>query len=146
MISKTLYTVVNMILFSAIVYLTHIPTVNAEIVVIVHPQNQSTFDTSDIKKIFLGKAKKFANGVDATPFNMESSVPAAEQFTTKVIGKSISQLNAYWSKKIFTGKGTPPKALQSYEEALKEVASNPNAIAYVDKSAVTSDVKVVATF
>ncbi|WP_448566034.1 phosphate ABC transporter substrate-binding protein [Thalassotalea ganghwensis] len=127
-------------------YFTIIATANAEIAVIVHPQNQSTFDTADIKKIFLGKAKKFANGAEATPFTLENSLPAAEQFTTKVIGKSISQLNAYWSKKIFTGKGTPPKALQSNEKVLKEVASNPNAIAYIDKSAVTSDVKVIATF
>ncbi|WP_205623836.1 hypothetical protein [Pseudoalteromonas rubra] len=39
--------------------------VHAEVVVIVHPSNDSSFDKDEIKKIFLGKTKSFSNGRNA---------------------------------------------------------------------------------
>lgn len=118
----------------------------AEVVVIVHPSNTSTFDQSDIKKIFLGKSKKFSNGRTAIALNADDSMSFTDEFNTKVIGKSSSQLNAYWSKKIFTGKGTPPQKMSTSAEIIDAVSSNPDAIGYIDKSAVTDNIKIVATF
>ena len=66
-------------------------------------------------------------------------------FYERVICRSSQQIKAYWSKQIFSGKGTPPKAASNNDEVLKLVASNPNLIGYVDSSKVNSDVKVVLT-
>jgi ABC-type phosphate transport system substrate-binding protein len=44
---------------------------------------------------------------------------------------------------VFTGKATPPKELPSSAEVVKAVSADPNAIGYIDKSAVDGSVKVV---
>lgn len=118
----------------------------ADVAVVVHPTNDSTFDQATIKKIFLGKAKSYSNGRSAILISASYNDPATEEFNSKVLGKSSSQVKAYWSKILFTGKGTPPQEMDSNAAVISSVASNPDAIGYLDASAVTADVKVVATF
>lgn len=117
----------------------------ADIAVIVNAQNGATVDENTIKKLFLGKAKSFADGSSATPVNQDATA-LFDEFNDKVIGKSSSQLNAHWSKLVFTGKGTPPKKLANDQAVLEFVSSNANAIGYVDAAAVNSKVKVVASY
>ena len=119
---------------------------NAEVAVVVHPANANTLDTTAISRIFLGKMKEFPDGSQAVPVTqLSESAPTAE-FNDKVLSKSASQLKAYWSKLVFTGKGTPPKEVESDAAIIDLVSSNPNIIGYVDSSAVTGSVKVIATF
>jgi ABC-type phosphate transport system substrate-binding protein len=68
---------------------------------------------------------------------------AREAFYSQVAGKSASQVKAAWSRLMFSGKGTPPKELGSSAEVKKMIASNPNAIGYIEKSAVDGSVKVL---
>lgn len=123
-----------------------LPKAIADVAIVVHPSNESTFDQSTIKKIFLGKTKSFSNGRSAILISSNYSDPVTDEFNSKVIGKSSSQVKAYWSKILFTGKGTPPQEMKTNSEVVTAVASNPDAIGYIDASAVTGDVKVVATF
>jgi ABC-type phosphate transport system substrate-binding protein len=47
---------------------------------------------------------------------------------------------------VFSGKATPPKELLSSSADVKKfVAANPDAIGYIEKSAVDGSVKVVLT-
>jgi len=62
------------------------------------------------------------------------------------VKKTQSQYTAYWAKLMFTGKGIPPKEIESEKELVMLVSKNPNLIGYVDASAVTDDVRVVARF
>jgi len=119
---------------------------NAEVAIVVHPSNGSNFNKSIIKKIFLGKSKSFSNGRAAILLSASPKEPVTEEFNKKVIGKSSNQVNAYWSKMIFTGKGTPPQEMASTDEIISAISANPDAIGYIDASAATGDVKVVATF
>lgn len=116
------------------------------VAVIVHPSNASDFDLSTIKKIYLGKKKSFSNGRTAIVLSVSNSDPTMTEFNEKVMDKSNSQIKAYWSKIIFTGKGTPPQEMPSASEIIHSVASNPDSIGYIDASAATDAVKIVATF
>lgn len=118
----------------------------ADVAIVVHPSNASNFDKSLIKKIFLGKKKTFSNGRPAILLSIPPKTPVTEEFNKKVIGKSSNQVNAYWSKMVFTGKGTPPQEMPSASEIISAISTNPDAIAYIDASAVTDAVKVIATF
>lgn len=118
----------------------------AEVAIVVHPSNASTFDKSSIKRIFLGKSKSFSNGRPAILLSASPKDPVTEEFNKKVIGKSSNQVNAYWSKMIFTGKGTPPQEMASSSDIISAISANPDAIGYVNSSAITSDVKIIATF
>lgn len=118
----------------------------ADIAVVVHPANNSTLDKNAIERIFMGKTTNFDNGRAALPINAAKGSATREVFNTAVIGRSDAQVNAYWSKLLFTGKGTPPKELGSDQDIIATVSANEDAIGYIDAAAVTSAVKVVATF
>ena len=63
-----------------------------------------------------------------------------------MLNKSGSQLKSYWSKLVFTGKGTPPKVVANDAEVISLISANPNLIGYIDAAAVTGTVKVIAKF
>lgn len=113
--------------------------------VIVHPSNSNILDKSDIKKVFLGKSKKFPNGEQAVPIAL-SEGKARDEFLSAVIEKSESQLKAYWSKLIFTGKGQAPKSVENEAEIVKLISQNPNMIGYVSDAALDDSVKVLIKF
>ena len=115
----------------------------AEVVVIVHPSNGSALSAKNVQRIFLGKEKKFANGSAASPINQAAGAAARGEFDTSVLGRSSTQVSAYWSKLVFTGKGIPPKEVADDAAMVAAVAADASAIGYVDSSAVTGDVKAV---
>lgn len=117
----------------------------AEVAVIVNPANSSALDADAIKKIYLGKSKSFDNGTKVNPVNQDGN-SIADEFNDKVVGKSGSQLNAYWSKLVFTGKGTPPEKLSNDQAVIDFVSSNADGIGYIDSAKVTDSVKVVGKF
>lgn len=116
------------------------------VAVIVHPSNNSALNETEISRIFLGKMKSFPSGGQAIPINQEEGTGARGAFEGTVLKKSASQIKAYWSKLVFTGKGTPPRQVGGDSDVLNLVKANPNIIGYIDESAVTGDVKVIATF
>lgn len=124
--------------------LTGILQANAEIAIIVHPDNASTFNDDEIKRLFLGKSKSFPSGEKATPLTLADNT-VTDDFNKKVLNKSSSQVKAYWSKLVFTGKGMPPKELSS-SDLISEVSANPEMIGYIDAAQVSDKVKVVASF
>lgn len=119
----------------------------AEVAVIVSPGNANThIDQETIARVFLGKTKNFPDGSQAVPVDQSSGSDSRETFNAVVLGKSASQLKAYWSRLIFTGKGTPPKESGDDTAVKALISKNPNMIGYIDSSAVDDSVKVVYQF
>ena len=120
---------------------------SAEVAVIVSSNNgNSNISAADISKVFLGKSKSFPDGSQAIAIDQNDNSAARDEFNDKVLGKSSSQLKSYWSRLIFTGKGTPPKQVANDAAIKAAVAGNPAMIGYIDASAVDGTVKVVAKF
>lgn len=115
----------------------------AETVVIVHPSNAAGIDAKQVQRIFLGKEKKFSDGTETIPVNQVADSSVRSDFDTTVLGRSSSQVSAYWSKLVFTGKGVPPKEVNNDAEVIELVAKNPSAIGYVDSASVNDSVKVI---
>ncbi|GAB2910654.1 type 2 periplasmic-binding domain-containing protein [Rheinheimera gaetbuli] len=120
-------------------------TVNAAIAVVVHPSNQTSITQEELARLYTGKMSAFSDGSSAVPVNLADSVPLRSEFDQKALGRSSSQVKAFWSKLVFTGKGTPPKEVASDSEVLTLVANNPNIIGYVSATAVSDKVKVLFT-
>ncbi len=93
--------------------------------------------------LFLGKSDQLPGVGTALLLDQGESSAVREQFYTKVTGKSASQVKAAWSRLVFSGKATPPKEIASSAEVKQLVAANPNAVGYIDKSAVDATVKVL---
>lgn len=94
----------------------------------------------------MGKTKSFPDGSQAVPVDQNEGSATRATFNEKVLNKSDSQLKSYWSRLIFTGKGTPPKESGTDAEVKALVANNPNIIGYIDSAAVDASVKVVHKF
>ncbi|WP_233716687.1 type 2 periplasmic-binding domain-containing protein [Ketobacter alkanivorans] len=118
----------------------------AEIAVIVHPANDSSLQADDIAKLYLGKSKKFSNGQSAIALDRGEGTELRVKFLESTVGKDESQMKSYWSRLIFTGKGIPPKVVETDAEVKELVSRNPDTIGYIDAGAVDDTVKVVATF
>lgn len=124
---------------------------SGELAIIVNANNQvSEITAEQVASIFLGKSRRLPDGTKVIPIDQfEGEKPRAE-FYSKIVQKSQSQLNSYWSRLIFTGKGQPPFAVTGDSEVLEFIASNPNMIGYVDLATVeslagVSDIKVLLT-
>ena len=114
--------------------------------VVVHKSNGDEFDKQSISRIFLGKAKSFPSGASAIPINQSENMEVTTLFNREVLNKSNSQLKAYWSKLVFTGKGTPPQAVSNDNEVIELVKNNPNFIGFISDTSVIDNVKIIATF
>ena len=111
----------------------------AEVAVIVNAGAAATPSQSDVANIFLGKNKSL-KGVDQKDWN-----PTKEKFYTSVTNKNEAQLKSYWSGLVFTGKGQPLPSVAGDADVVAKVAAEADAIGYVDKAAVTDQVKVLFT-
>jgi ABC-type phosphate transport system substrate-binding protein len=113
---------------------------HADVVVIVSAKSPITSITAEqTARIFLGKA----SSGDAFPVDQPEGSAIRDEFYSKVVHKSPSQLAAYWAKVIFTGDGRPPEMLESDVAVRKAVANNPKAIGYIDKSTIDESVRVI---
>lgn len=121
-----------------------LPTAHAEIVVIVSSKSPvENLAKDQVSDIFLGKTPTFPDGTLAVPIELAPGVGVRDEFHDQVTEKSESQIRSYWSKMLFSGKGSPPKEVSNNAEMLKLIVNNPNMIGYVDKASVDASVKKV---
>ena len=117
---------------------------HAALAIIVHPSNNMSGITADqAADIYLGKSGVFPNGQRVSPVDQVPSSLARQKFYKTVVKKDGSVLKVYWSKLLFTGKGQPPREIGDDADLKSWVASNPDAIGYVDGKFVDSTVKVL---
>lgn len=118
---------------------------SAEVVVIVNSASSvGSASADDIAQVFLGKRSSIG-GSDFKAVDQSEGNAARAVFYDKVVQKNPSQLNAYWSKLIFTGKGAPPQQVGGDTDVVDAVSMDEEAIGYVDSSAVAEGVKVIYT-
>lgn len=121
-------------------------TVNAEILVVVGKASTiENLSEQDVANIFLARTNRLADG------NRVITLKLTDQhyepgFYYKISGKNASQINAYWTTLIFTGKGKPPKECADRKKLLEELARHPEAIAYISSEQLTDQMKVVYKF
>ena len=115
------------------------------VVVVVNPKASVSSLTADqLASLYLGKSSSLPGGISQA-VDLPESNPVREQFYTKSSGRNAAQVKAVWARLAFSGKATPPKEVASSAEVKKLVASNPEAIGYIEKSALDGSVKAVLT-
>jgi len=107
----------------------------------------SSFASMDIdmaRRIFLGR--EFSLNGQNIALVYQGEGPTRTDFETKVLGKTGSDLTAYWSKLIFTGKATPPLEAGG-DDGVKALVGRVNgSIGYISDGAVDDSVKVLYKF
>lgn len=123
--------------------LTPLPS-QAGVVVVVNSSVEVDVSKADVAALFLGK-KKSISGISLVPIDQEDGSAPRDKFYQKVVNKTPAQLNAYWARIIFTGKGQPPKAAFDDTEVIEMLEKDSAMIAYIDSASVTAAVKVLLT-
>lgn len=128
---------INRLALAAAMFLTF-GMAHADVVVVVSAKSSASKLTKEqVADIFLGRSTSMV------PLDQAPGSPVRDEFYTKVAGQTAAQVKTLWAKLSFSGKGTPPKALGSDDEVKAQLAANPNAIAYMEKSKVDASVKTV---
>lgn len=115
----------------------------ADIAIIVHPELPlSTIDAQTATEIFMKKSSE-VNGVALVPLDLHRDDPVRKEFYQRVANRTPDYMLTYWTRLIFTGRGSPPDYVTNAEEMLFAISRQKNAIGYVDAKQVNNKVKSI---
>ena len=118
--------------------------VRAELVVVVNARSGvAALTRNEVVNIFFGRYRQFFNGVEAQPVDLVDAHPDRTRFYKALVDKDISEVNAYWSRQVFSGRAPPPSKVATPEEVLKWVVSHPGGIGVIDLAKADARVRVV---
>lgn len=118
--------------------------VRAELVVVVNARcGVAAMTRNEVINIFFGRNRQYFNGIEVQPVDMLDSHPDRARFYQGLVGKDLSEVNAYWSRQVFSGRMQAPFKAGSAEEVLKWVISHPGGIGFVDLAKADARVRVV---
>jgi ABC-type phosphate transport system substrate-binding protein len=114
------------------------------IVVIVNPHSGvEKLSKDEVIDIVLGRYRKLPGGRVALPIDVAEASSERARFYQLLVKKSTAEMSSYWARLVFSGQTSPPFQVPDAKTALELVQSSPNAIAYVDRAALGTGVKVV---
>lgn len=116
----------------------------AQVVVVVSASAPIDSLTKDqVADLFLGKSGRFPDGSKAMPVEMADGSALRSSFHQAVTGKNDAQLKSYWSKLIFSGAASPPRAMGSTEDMLSAISAAPDVVGYAEEAKVPPGLKIV---
>lgn len=116
----------------------------AEMAVVVNARcGVAVLTRNEVVNIFFGRYRQFFNGREAQPVDLVDAHPDRARFYQGLVGKDLSEVNAYWSRQVFSGRMQPPQKVATPEEALRSVAGNPCGIGFIELSKADARVRVV---
>lgn len=113
----------------------------ARIAVVVHPDRHDALDIATVARIYLRQRRFWDDGTPVLPVNREAGSTIREQFSARVLGSTSDQLASYWNAQYFHGV-LPPATLSSSQSIRRFVASERDAIGYVEADAADDTVRV----
>ncbi len=100
----------------------------------------------EVVNIFLGRYRRLPTGDTALPIDQpEASVVRAE-FYRRLVNKDVNEINAYWSRLIFSGRTSPPLQVNSAAEVMVLLLGQPGSVAYMERSQVDKRLRIVMEF
>lgn len=125
----------QMILTALIPFLVS-PAVFAEgdFVVVAHKSFPvESISSVDVKDVFLGD-KTFVDGnVRVRAVRLPDSSDLTTNFVQKYLSMSMDQFLLHWRRRMFSGRGVPPRVVGNQDELAKYVSENQNAVGYLNK-------------
>ena len=119
-------------------------TTSAQIAVVAGAKSTATTLTREqVSALFLGKSTQLPGAGIPLLIDQLETADSRQMFYSKVTEKTPPQVKAVWSRLVFSGKGSPPKEVANSAEVKKLVNTNPDAIGYIEKSAVDTSVRVL---
>jgi len=118
------------------------PTTEPTLAVIVHRDRVDELGVQDVANMFLKRRRFCADGAPIVALNREPRTTARESFSRRVLGATSETFAAYWNEQYFHGI-FPPITLSSSAAVKRYVATDRNAIGYIEIGEVDASVRVV---
>ena len=118
---------------------------NADIVVIIHPQNPiQQLSQGEVSRLFMGRIHLFPRTNEKIRLlDQPESASTFQSFYKKLINIRINTLKRYRAAYLFSGKGKLPIILDSNQAVKEYVSAHKDAIGYINDSELDTSVKVV---
>jgi ABC-type phosphate transport system substrate-binding protein len=114
----------------------------------IHYVLHCQLNDKEISRLFLGKMTQDEQGNKIVPVNHKVGSEVRNEFESKALKKSATQIKAYWSKQLFSGKGKPPKELLNDQDVIDIISKNKNAIGYINANSYkeNANIKIIKRF
>jgi len=99
-----------------------------------------------VVNVFLGRYRTLPGGATALPIDQPDGDPIRAEFYRKLVNKSPNEINAYWSRLVFSGRTSPPLQPASAAEVLRIMSASTDAIAYIERQQVDKRFRIVMEF
>lgn len=127
-----------------VVLLSSLPAHAVDLVLVANPSaGIARLGHDEVVNIYMGRYRRLPSGQTAEPLDMPGNSEVRSLFYRRLVDKSSAEINAYWSRLVFSGSTKPPQAITSPDAALRYVATHPNALAYIERSLLDARVAVV---
>ncbi len=127
---KALSCTLALLLLSVAVLASEKP-VNPNVVVVTHVDSPLPgLSKPELRSLFLGKRQE-VYGIAFKPVDLEQWQGAKQAFYDQVVDKNASQLNAYWARKLFTGRSKPPHQVNDVRALYYYLRRNKQAVGYM---------------
>jgi ABC-type phosphate transport system substrate-binding protein len=100
----------------------------------------------EVINIFLGRYRRLPTGVTAIPVDQPENSALRAEFYRKLVNKDLNEINAYWSRLVFSGKTSPPRQAASVSEVVSVLSKEAGGIAYIERGLVDSRHRIVLEF
>ena len=110
------------------------PTARAEIVLVTAIDSTvSELSRDEAEQLYMGRRAALSARGALLLLDLPTG-PVRDQFYRLLTGKNPSQIRAYWSRVVFTGRALPPTESADASDAHRILLENPNAVAYLPAS------------
>lgn len=132
------YLIASLLLISSMAFSAE----RSPIAVVVSEQSPiQKMEKADIAAIFMGQLAALESAHALIPIDSDES-ELRDTFYQLLLGRSHSQMRAYWSRMVFVGQGKPPT--KSTRDSLNSrIPGPPPAISYVPANEVSNGLRVI---
>lgn len=115
------------------------------VAVVVEKSNpRSEISTEELRALFLGTQREWADGTRAVPLDLAAGTPERELFNSSVLNLDQPAVEAYWVDQRMRGSGaTAPRVAPTAGSLLKLAGRVHGVVGYVALASVDASVKVL---
>jgi len=113
----------------------------AEAVIVNKTVAVDSIDKETLRAVMSMRLRVWADGTPVHVFVLPDRHPAHQRFSKRILSLFPHQLRRTWDRLVYTGIGQAPTELQNPQEMLRQVATTPGAIGYIDKEMIDDSVR-----
>ena len=115
-----------------------------DFVVVVHKENPvASLPITELQRVFRKQTRMWPHGEAVVPVDWDATSLMRQEFSRRVMGRSVREMAEFWVQQNITQGLTPPSTLKSTRAILRFVVSVPGAIAYVPAGEEDDTVKAI---